>query len=108
MNDRDLDIFARNAIMLLVTVIIEDVDVAAERMMHILYSSLIRKSDFDNLQGRVRPLIEGVCERIREKAGDSILGKTWIFGQRSLRLVLQKASWDRLLSFLYVHMCRWA
>lgn len=76
LNDRNLDIVARNAIMLLVAVIIEDVEEAAEYILHIWYSALIRKSHIDILQESVQPLIKGVCKRIKAKAQDSILGKT--------------------------------
>ncbi|KAL2022832.1 hypothetical protein VTK56DRAFT_4363 [Thermocarpiscus australiensis] len=102
MNDRDLDVVARNAIMLLVILVIGDIDEAVDCIVHVWYSALIRKSDLDILQRRIRPLIESVCEKTKGKAPSSLLAKVWTFGQRSLRLVLEKSSWDRLLSFLDV------
>jgi hypothetical protein len=96
-NDRDLDIVARNAIMLFIALVVDNIDEAVDCMIHIWYSALIRKSDLNILQQRIRPLIESVCEKIKSKAPSSRLGKTWIFGQRSLRLVLEKSSWDSLL-----------
>lgn len=97
MNDRDLDIVARNAIMLLIALVVDNVDEAVECIIHVWYSALIRKSDLNILQQRIRPLIASVCEQIKSKAASSLLGKTWTFGQRSVRLVLEKSSWDRLL-----------
>lgn len=100
MNDRDLDIVARNAIMLLVALVVDNIDEAIDCIIHIWYSALIRKSDLDILQQQIRPLIESVCEKIKSKAPSSLLGKTWTFGERSLRLVLEKSSWDSLLFFM--------
>lgn len=97
MNDHDLDIVARNAIMLLIALVFDDTNEAIDCILHVWYSALIRKSDLDVLQQRVRPLIEDVCEKISNKASGSCLAKTWTFGKRSLRLVLEKSSWDALL-----------
>lgn len=100
MNDRDLDIVARNAIMLLIALAVDDIDEAVDCIIHVWYSALIRKSDLDILQQRIRPLIESVCEKIKGKSPTCLLTKTWQFGQRSLRLVLEKSSWDSLLSLM--------
>jgi hypothetical protein len=102
MNDRDLNIVARNAIMLLIALVVDNIDEAIDCIIHVWYSALIRKSDLDILQQRVCPLIRSVCEKIKSKASSSLLGKTWTFGQRSMRLVLQNASWDSLLLFMNI------
>jgi hypothetical protein len=96
MNDRDLDVVARNAIMLLIAFVVDNIDEAIDCIIHVWYSALIRKSDLNILQQRIRPLIESVCEKIKSRASGSLLGKTWKFGQRYLRLVLEKSSWDSL------------
>ncbi len=98
-NDYDLDVVARNAIMLLIALVLEDVNEAIDCIIHVWYSVLLRKSDLDVLQARIRPLVESVCKKIKNRTPTNVLGKTWQFGQRSLRLVLEKTSWDRLLSF---------
>lgn len=100
MNDLDPDIVARNVIMLLIALTVDDTDEAADCIIRIWYSALIRKSDLDILQQRIRLLIESVCHKIENKTPSSLLGKTWTFGQRSLRLVLEKSSWDNLLSYM--------
>ena len=74
-------------------------DEAIGCIIHVWYSVLLRKSDLDILQTRVRPLVKSVCDKIKDKTPMSVIGKTWEFGQHSLRLVLDKTSWDRLLSF---------
>jgi hypothetical protein len=97
MNDRDIDIVARNAIILLIALVVDDIDEAIDCIIHVWYSVLIRKSDLSILQQRVRPLVENVCEKIQGKPPHILLGKTWTFGQRSLRLVLERSAWDCLL-----------
>jgi hypothetical protein len=99
-NDRDFDIVARNLILLLITLIVENVDDAVDCIIHVWYSALVRQSDIDILHCRIQPLIEDVCSKIKGRASGSLLGKTWTFGQRSLRVVLEKSSWVRLLSFV--------
>ncbi|KAL5347467.1 hypothetical protein ACLOAV_007779 [Pseudogymnoascus australis] len=100
MNDLDPDIVARNVIMLLIALTVDNSDEAVDCIIHIWYSALIRKSDLDILQQRIRPLIESICKKIENKTPTSLLGQTWTFGQRSLRLVLEKSSWDNLLCYM--------
>lgn len=88
--------------MLLVALVVDNIDDAIECIIHIWYSVLIRRSDLDILQQRIRPLIEDVCGKIKTNTPGNLVAKVWAFGQRSLRLVLPKSSWDRLLSFVAV------
>lgn len=71
-------------------------------MIHVWYSALIRNADLNILQQQIRPLVLKVCEKINSKAPDRLLGKTWTCGDRSLRLVLTKSSWDSLLLYMNV------
>ena len=86
--------------MLLIALTVEQVNEAVDCIIHIWYSALVRGSDIDILQGRIRPLIEDVCEKIKDKTPGRLLAKTWTFNQCSLRVVLEKSSWTRLLSFV--------
>jgi hypothetical protein len=72
-NDRDLDIVTRNLILLLIAMVVEDVDEAAECIIHIWYSSHIRESDLDILQHRIQPLVNAVCEKIKHKPSKQAL-----------------------------------
>ena len=98
-NDRDLDIVARNLILLLVGLVVENIEEAIHSIIHLWYSALVRESDIDILHNRIRPLIQDICEKIKKKPSKTLLGKTWTFGSRSLRLVLEQSSWNRLLTF---------
>lgn len=102
LNDRDFDIIARNVILLLVAMVVENIDTASDCMIHLWYSALIRESDLNILQQQVRPLVNDICTKIAERPSGSLYGKTWVFGQRSVRVVLEKSAWSRLLSFLDV------
>lgn len=101
-NDRDFDIVARNAIILLISLTVPKTSEAVECMIHIWYSAQIRQSNLDIVRGSVRPLIEDVCKKIASKPAARVLGKTWTFQSSSLRLVLTKEQWVLLLEYFEV------
>ena len=100
-NDRDFDIVARNLILLLTTLHFSP-ERATPTILHIWYSALIPEHLFRSLQGDILPLIQEVCKKIRGKPANSLQSKTWSYGSRSLRLVLQKSMWDRLPSYFQI------
>ncbi|KAK2737103.1 mynd finger family protein [Colletotrichum kahawae] len=57
-NDRDLNIVAWNVIMLLISLVVDDIDIAADYIIHVWYSALLCKSDLDIMQHRIRPVLE--------------------------------------------------
>jgi hypothetical protein len=102
-NDRDMDIVARNIIFLLLFYTIEDAEEAAECVLHLWYSALIPQTCLQTLS-KLGDLIGDVCSKIKNKPDHSMLGKTWTFaqGKGSLRVLLNKGMWDSLLSYLTV------
>ena len=100
-NDKDPDIVARNAILLLVAFHFSP-EVATPIMLHMWYSALVSAEMLRSLQNSVLPYIQEVCEKIQAKPAQSLLSKVWTFGTRSLRLVLTKEQWDRLPSYFEV------
>ena len=100
-NDREFDIVARNAILLL-TALQFDPEIATPIMLHIWYSSLVPATVLHSLQAHILPLIGDVCTKIRSKPLYSLQAKTWTYGNRSLRLVLRTEQWFRLRHFFYV------
>lgn len=98
-NDRDIDIVARNALFLLIALQFES-EIAVPFMIHLWYSALIPEEMFRSLQESILPLLEDVCSKIRDKPPNSLQSKIWKYGARSLRLVLQKQQWDFLPSYL--------
>ncbi|KAF5723855.1 hypothetical protein FMUND_1463 [Fusarium mundagurra] len=98
-NDRDIDIAARNVILLLIALTVDDQDEAVDCMIHVWYSAFIRKSHVDILKQRIRPFIQSACDKIKNKSGMTVFRRTWTFRKRTLRLILEKTAWDKLLCF---------
>lgn len=97
-NDRDFDIVSRNAILLLVALVAENVEQAAECMIHVWYSAMISRTHMELLRGPVRKLVEDVCYKITGRDPSAVLAKTWRFDSSTLRLVLTKEQWSSLLA----------
>lgn len=101
MNDKDFDIVARNAIMLLVALHYEP-EVAVPMIIHIWYSALLPSQMVQSLQANILPLIEDVCGKIANKAHDSLQAKTFVMHGRTLRLVLKKSEWAHLVTYFQI------
>ena len=101
MNDKSLDIVARNVIILLIAFAVVDVEEATDAIIHIWYSSLIKDKHHSMVREKILPLIKDVCGRIT-KNSPPILHKTWTFGSRSVHLEVSKESWMSLLKYFEV------
>ncbi|KAK1094570.1 hypothetical protein LTR48_000119 [Friedmanniomyces endolithicus] len=101
-NDRDMDVAARNAIMLLVAITEPNKDNAVDCILHVWYSSNIQQKHLELLEAKIRPLVEDVILKIADKAAGSLQRKTWKFGNNTLRLTLVKEQWSALLRYLEV------
>jgi hypothetical protein len=99
-NDRDLDVVARNIILLLIALVIDNEDDAVECMIHTWYSASIRSSDMAILEIRIRPLIEDVVRKISNRTSAASQRKTWTFGQNTCTVEMKKSSWTSLLRYL--------
>ena len=101
-NDLDMDIVARNVIMLLLALMVEDPEQAVQTIVHIWYSADIRPLDAKLLAELIHPMIEDVCVKITNHAAVSLQAKTWKVGKYSLRLEQKKEAWTSLPSHLYL------
>lgn len=99
-NDIDLDVVARNIILLLIGLSIEDDNEAVECMIHVWYSAFLRACDMAILRDRIRPMIEDVCRQNKDKSPALVLGKTWEFAQDSCRIELTNEAWGKVLLHL--------
>jgi hypothetical protein len=90
MNDRNLGIVVRNAILLLIALHVGPKE-AAPMMLHIWYSALIPANMFQSLKNKLLPILQEVCTKIQSKPAKSMQAKTWTVGDRSMSLVLHKA-----------------
>lgn len=88
--------------MLLIVLTAEDQDAAIDCIIHVWYSALIRKSDLDIIQQRIRPFIADIYEEHKDKPADGSIFTKWEFGQKSLKLDLHKSAWDKLSLFTEV------
>ncbi|KAI9372814.1 hypothetical protein BJX61DRAFT_542323 [Aspergillus egyptiacus] len=101
-NDLDFSIVCRNVILLLIALVVTDPDEAAECMIHFWYSALLRKSDMDILQNRIRPRVQEACKPIvrADKHSTDIFETTMTFGQRSIKISMCKRGWLFVLAVL--------
>ncbi|KAM0438690.1 hypothetical protein ACHAPT_001446 [Fusarium lateritium] len=82
-NDKDMDIVARNIILLMVAL-----------------TTFIRRSDLEFLYAEVRPMLEEVCISLEDEPLEHVHSKTFAFGPSRLNIVLPKKSWLALLNYL--------
>lgn len=101
MNDHDRCIVARNAILLLLMATVNDTEILSECVLHLWYSAFIRQVDLDLLHRRVLPLVQDVCENIKNCAS-TLHVKKWQFGNTTLHFVLEEETWQKLLSYLTI------
>jgi hypothetical protein len=108
-NDREFEVVARNAVILLLALTVQDTKTApdpsedAENLIHLWYSAFLYPALITELHTRVKQLIDSVCNQIAQKSSKTLLGKTWTFTSgNSLRLVLRKEDWFALQTYLDV------
>ncbi|KAK5659386.1 hypothetical protein OQA88_1479 [Cercophora sp. LCS_1] len=99
-NDHEITIVARNVIILLIFLTVDDSSIAAEHALHVFYSAFLTKACYDVLQTKVKPLVQDVWSKIQSRPLNAVLGKTWEFGGCKIRVVLTKGAWRALLSLL--------
>ena len=98
LNDWDWDIVARNIVLLLIALHI-DRKTAPLVMLHIWYSAFVPRSLLQILQKDILPLINEVCDKIKNREASSLQSKKWRFGRVTMRVTLPKLNWDNLQSF---------
>ena len=104
-NDREFEVVARNVVLLLYILNgLEDAECSdteiAESLIHLWYSAFLPECLVHQCRRLVKPLLSELCSKIRDKAANALLGKTWTFGsQNNLRLVLSKERWITLENY---------
>ncbi|KAF2230331.1 hypothetical protein EV356DRAFT_345567 [Viridothelium virens] len=99
LNDRDFDVVARNAIMLLLAMFC-DPDNVCEMILHIWYSASITSEMLRELRQKILPLIKDVLAKIEDESGHDLFSKTFKVGSCSVRLILSKESWQLMPAYL--------
>jgi hypothetical protein len=102
-NDKDMDVAARNAIILLIICTIGDPDMAADLIIHLWYSSLLTESHMEILQTVILPIIQRCCDDMASKPGWGLLSRKWTLPSGdSLNIAFCKDDWMRMLDYLRV------
>ncbi|RYN61655.1 hypothetical protein AA0119_g12851 [Alternaria tenuissima] len=101
LNDIDFIIVARNAIMLLIALQFEPKD-AVPMIIHLWYSALLPSRIMQAIQTNILPMVEHVCQQIKNKPESVLQAKTFGSGDRKLRITLKKEDWIRLARFCRV------
>ncbi|KAJ6096555.1 hypothetical protein N7486_007301 [Penicillium sp. IBT 16267x] len=99
-NDHNFNIVARNIIILLIGLVVQDVDQAIDCIIHIWYSIMIRTSDILVLQKHIAPMFATVQKEIKDLPKNGFLEKTWSFGSCSLKVGLCHEAWNKLSNFV--------
>lgn len=102
-NDADSIRTARNIIILLVALTVENLDEAIDVMFHLWYSSFITKAHFSILQEQIRPLIQRHCDNIASEVPGKNIRKVFSFKSCSISVTLPKVFWEGLLSLFDLH-----
>lgn len=95
-NDRDEDVIARSIALLILLFTGCSVECAA----HVWFSAFITGDHVAQIDRCVIPLITDVVNKIVNKSQDQILAKTLNLLGCSLRIILQKWQWTRVLEIL--------
>ncbi|KAJ6197800.1 hypothetical protein J3E72DRAFT_375270 [Bipolaris maydis] len=101
LNDMDFIIVARNAIMLLIALQFEH-DIAVPMIIHLWYSALLPRVMVQAIQSTILPMIEHVCQKIKNKPDGALQVKTFEISGRKLSITLKKDEWARLARFCQV------
>lgn len=98
-NDRNITVVARNALLLLVALQFEP-EVATPIMLHLWYSAMLPQAMIEVLQKDILPCIQDVCDKIQKKPQNVMQAKTFLHGNGSVRLILKKSEWTVLAKML--------
>ncbi|RDW81293.1 uncharacterized protein DSM5745_04850 [Aspergillus mulundensis] len=106
LNDRDIDVVARNLILIYIAIAGNHLASSIDSIIHIWYSALVRELELIILHHKLRPMVQAACSEIKNNPyydePRSTFARTWGIGKYSLKLWLNKPSWNSLLSRLDV------
>lgn len=101
LNDVDFVIVARNIIMLLIAIYFES-EVAVPMIIHLWYSALLPSCMMEAIQSNILPMIDDVCQKIKNKPNGALQAKTFEIDGRKLCITLKKDDWICLAQFCQI------
>ena len=99
LNDKNMNIVARNIVMLLVSAQLSPLE-AAELNLHIWYSARLTKGMLAAIDKYAREPVADIVAKIKDRNDDVIQSKTWTFGTAEISLRFYKPQWTTLLQIL--------
>ena len=100
LNDKSMNMVARNAIFMLVLVLIPNLTAGVECAIHMWYSACIRGSHFNLINKYVRPAVEeATTEAKASKDKQKAFTKRFEHDGRVIEISLTATEWKRLLDF---------
>ncbi|KAL8640808.1 MAG: hypothetical protein Q9226_008703 [Calogaya cf. arnoldii] len=99
LNDKNLNVVARNVVMLLIAAQSPPVE-AAETILHVWYSARLTKGMLAAINKYARELIEDLNLKIKDKSDKVLQSKRWPFGSVEVTVRLTKPQWKTVLSII--------
>ena len=98
-NDRDEDVTFRTVVLLILGLQENSVDVL-DCMIHLWYSAFLKPGHIMTIERLVNPVVADVVKKTQNKADDLLLAKTIPIVKCSVRVVLRRFQWLKLLQML--------
>ena len=99
LNDKNMNIVARNIVMLLMSAQLSPLE-AAELVLHIWYSARLTQGMLAAIDKYATKAIADTVAKIKDKDDDVMQSKKWIFGTAEIIVRLYKPQWTTLLQIL--------
>ncbi|KAK0390795.1 hypothetical protein NLU13_0298 [Sarocladium strictum] len=95
----NMDMCARNILLVMLTYLVGDKDVAVDCMIHVWYSAYLKPCHVRILTEIIRPYIAQAAQVASDQRGDETLCRTFVENGRGLRIALTPAQWQALLTY---------
>ncbi|KAI4280686.1 MAG: hypothetical protein L6R38_004262 [Xanthoria sp. 2 TBL-2021] len=99
LNDKNVNVVARNIVMLLIAAQLPPAE-AAEIILHMWYSARLTKGMLTAINNYVKKLVADVIFKIKDKSDKVLQSKKWTFGSAEVTVRLTKSQWKTLLAII--------
>jgi hypothetical protein len=100
LNDPNIYIVLRNALMLMTTFLYPNKVEAAKTVMQLWYSAFLESSAWKKLKYELLPFVERAYVKNKKGKATSQVSQRWTKGEASLRLTLTRRQWKLMLEIL--------
>ncbi|KAI4209266.1 MAG: hypothetical protein L6R36_009540, partial [Xanthoria steineri] len=99
LNDKYINVVARNIVMLLIAAQLPPAE-AAEVILHVWYSARLIRGMLTVIDDYVRKPVADVVFKIKDKSDKVLQSKNWTFGPADITLRLTKSQWKTVLAII--------